>query len=110
MTAEPYRSVGPVVGRALVGLTPFRAHLRVDARFKSYGRKSVVGGTPAGKTVAGTTSDRFNRVGRAIWISKAERDDIKFTTQTHKPVQIGDLSFDREETFSGMKSIIRRSA
>lgn len=105
---DPYQTLGPVVGRMISGLSPFRAHLRINARFAGTGRRAVVGRISVNRAVAGQASDRILRVGRAIYRSKALRDDIRFTTRTYRPRAIGDLSFDGRHPFGGMVPINRR--
>ena len=107
---DPYQTLGPVVGKMVSGLSPFRAHLRVDARFAGTGRRAVVGRVSVNRAVAGNPSDRILRVGRAIYRAKALRDDIRFTTRTYRPRAIGDLSFDASHRFGGMVPINRRTA
>ncbi len=108
--ADPYQALGPAVGRAIVSLSPYRAHLRVNARFEAHGRRAVVGKVSVGRAIAGKASDKIDRVGFCIVRAKALRDDIRFTTKTYRPRAIGDLSFEGEIPFGGMVPINRRSA
>lgn len=107
---DAYGQTGPTVGRMMPSLKPFHAFLRVDAQFKRRGRATVVGKTPVGKMVSGHPSDKIDRVGRAIYRSKSLRDDIRFTTKTHRQIEIGDLSFNGEFVWGAMVPINRRAA
>lgn len=105
--SDAYRTLGPVVGRMVPSLLPHHALIRVDARYRSPGRTQVTGHFIVGKSASRPQNDRLLRIGAAIFRSKALHDTVRFTTRTHRPMSIDDLSFDRPVNFSGMVPINR---
>lgn len=103
-------SLGPVVGRMVAELSPHHAYLRVDARFEQRGRSGRVGRAVAGRVVAKATSDRIERVGAALYRAKALHDTLMFTTRTHRPATLADLTFGRPYPFDGRMVPINRRA
>ena len=105
--SDAYRTLGPVVGRMVPSLLPHHALIRVDARFKQARRSAVADRFVVGKSAARPPNDRLLRVAAAIYRSKALHDTVRFTTRTHRPLSINDLSFDHPVGFSGMVPINR---
>lgn len=102
-----YRAVGPVIGKMVPGLTKFTALLRVDASYRRPGRAPVIGRATIGRFVLAAPSDRLDRIGAAIYRARAVRDQINFTTRTHRPRALADLSFAHSVPWGGLVPINR---
>nr|DAO37973.1 MAG TPA: tail protein [Caudoviricetes sp.] len=107
--SDSHQVIGSAVGWMMVGLTPYHAFLRINARFKSSGRPATVNMWGVGLMTVAKTSDRISQVGAAIYRARALRDTVKFTTKTYRPRTVADLSFDHSVSFGGMVPINRRS-
>jgi len=105
--SDQHRATGPVVGWMMPMLRPFHALLRINARFRGQGRPATVGMWGVGHMTVGQTSDRIQRVGAAIYRSRAVRDTIKFSTATYRPRSVADLTFDHAVPWGGMVPINR---
>lgn len=103
------RSIGPVIGRMMPGLTPFTGLLRIDASYRRAGRAATIGRTTVGHFTLGGQSDRIDRVGAAIFRARSVRDQINFTTRIFRARTVADLSFDQPTPWGGMVPILNRS-
>lgn len=104
------RAIGPVVGRMMAKLTPFTGMLRVKALFEQHGHPATSRRSPVGRTIARGHSNRVDDVGFAINRSKAFRDHVRYTTKSHRPVAIQDLSFDHPVAWAGMVPVTKRTS
>lgn len=95
------------VGHSYVGLSPYTALLRVDASYQLDGWWCFAGQSFVGKTFVSAGTDRINDVGEAIYKSRALRDQVWFSTSTHRPMKISDLNFNTPQPWAGMKPIER---
>lgn len=100
-----YQALPPIVGRMVPSLPAFTGLLRIDARYRKAGAPNTVG-SAVGRVVARPPHDRILRIGAAIYRSRAVRDDVFFTTRTHRPLTLADLSFDAPVPFSGMVPVL----
>ncbi|MEO0496286.1 MAG: hypothetical protein AAF141_02800, partial [Pseudomonadota bacterium] len=96
---------GSVVGEAVVGLEAYQALLRIEATFVGDPNAFVVGQSCVDHGFVLAGSDTIDRVHAALRAASVGRDDIEYTTQTHRQMRISDLTFQKPVPFGAMVPI-----